>query len=47
MPRKLFDIMWSGVEQNLEELYYARVVMKLEEMLEGEFFERYIKIGKC
>ena len=46
LPEELYEIMWTKVEQELKPVKYAKVIMKLEDVLDGDFFTEYIKKGK-
>lgn len=37
--------MWDNVSKNIQTLEYSRVIMPLSALLEGEFFNHYIKSG--
>jgi hypothetical protein len=49
MPAELHDVIWEklakGMEQGME-VRWARVCMRLGEVLSGRFFEEYIKTGE-
>ena len=38
-------MVWKDVEAKISNIHYSRVIMSLSEILEGEFFNKYIKIG--
>lgn len=46
LPEELYEMIWTKVEQDLKPVKYARVIMKLEDLLDGAFFTEYIKKGK-
>ncbi len=46
LPEELYDIIWTKVEQDLKPVQYARVIMRLEDVLDGAFFTEYIKKGR-
>jgi ribonucleases P/MRP protein subunit RPP40 len=46
LPEELYELIWSKVERQLKPAQYARVIMKLEDVLDGAFFTEYIKKGK-
>lgn len=46
LPNELYETIWKKVEADLKPVRYARVIMKLEDVLDGEFFTEYIKKGK-
>lgn len=45
LPQDLYEVIWNDVEAKISNIQYSRVIMSLSEMLEGEFFNKYIKIG--
>ncbi|KAK5260564.1 hypothetical protein LTR40_003932 [Exophiala xenobiotica] len=45
LPEELYDIIWRDVDASMGGLDYARVIMKLEDILQGDFFNEYIKRG--
>lgn len=45
MPEALYDVVWKEVEKKIIDIRYARVIMTLSEILEGSFFNTYIKQG--
>lgn len=45
LPDELYSLIWQTVENELPRMRYAKVIMKLEEILQGEFFNEYIKRG--
>lgn len=38
-------MVWSSIESKIKSLRYAKVIMQLSALLEGEFFNTYIKTG--
>jgi hypothetical protein len=46
LPEELYEVMWRRAEENLTPITYAKVIMKLEDVLNGDFFTEYIKKGK-
>jgi ribonuclease P/MRP protein subunit RPP40 len=46
LPEELYDIIWLDVDASMGGLDYAKVIMKLEDILQGDFFNEYIKRGK-
>jgi hypothetical protein len=46
LPEELYDIIWRDVDASTGGLNYAKVIMKLEHILRGDFFNEYIKRGK-
>ncbi|KAF6220904.1 hypothetical protein HO133_002584 [Letharia lupina] len=45
LPQELYDVVWKEVEAKISNIQYSRVIMPLSGLLEGDFFNRYIKIG--
>jgi hypothetical protein len=46
LPEELYQLIWRKVEEETKPVKYARVIMKLKDVLDGEFFTEYIKKGK-
>lgn len=46
LPDELYQIIWNSIEASVPKLRYAKVMMKLEEVLQREFFTEYIKKGE-
>ena len=45
LPDELFQVMWDQLPPSLGEARYAKVIMKLADLLDKEFFEHYVKTG--
>ncbi|EXJ77447.1 hypothetical protein A1O3_09673 [Capronia epimyces CBS 606.96] len=45
LPDELCHIIWQSVEAAVRKVRYVKVIMKLEDVLDGEFFTEYIKRG--
>lgn len=45
LPEELYDIIWDKIEDERKNARYAKVIMKLQDLLEGAFFTEYIKKG--
>ena len=45
LPDDLYRIIWDSVEADVSRTKFAKVIMKLEEVLKGSFFNEYIKKG--
>ena len=45
LPQELYDIVWENIETKISSISYSRVIMCLSELLEGDFFNQYIKTG--
>lgn len=46
MPDEMYEIIWNALDVEVKKIKYAKVIMKLQEVLEGDFFTEYIKKGK-
>ena len=46
LPEELYDLIWHKIGAEMKHNRYAKVVMKLEDLLDGEFFTQYIKRGE-
>lgn len=45
MPDEMYEIIWNALDAEVKKTKYAKVIMKLQEVLEGDFFTEYIKKG--
>ena len=45
LPEELYQSIWHKTEHDKICAKYAKVIMKLDQILEGEFFEQYVKKG--
>ncbi|KAL8755190.1 MAG: hypothetical protein Q9199_003824 [Rusavskia elegans] len=45
LPAELYESVWKDVSNKLQTLEYSRVIMPLSALLEGDFFNTYIKSG--
>lgn len=45
LPEELYNLIWAGVEKRADQIQYSRVIMPLSALLQGEFFNEYIKKG--
>ena len=45
VPEEVYASVQSALESKLQKLRYGRVFMSLSSLLEGEFFNTYIKSG--
>jgi hypothetical protein len=45
LPEEIYAVMGDSLREKIEKLQYARVIMPLSALLEGEFFNTYIKTG--
>ena len=46
LPEELYHIIWKFIQADIPVMRYAKVIMKLEDVLNGEFFTRYLKKGE-
>ena len=46
LEENVFEKIWPYVESKLPQFTCSSVIMSLAELLEGDFFNRYIKVGK-
>ena len=45
IPEELYSLVWHDVVAKVQDLQYERVIMSLSELLEGDFFNEYVKTG--
>ncbi|KAL1988258.1 hypothetical protein VTN96DRAFT_233 [Rasamsonia emersonii] len=45
LPEEIYRAAWESIRSRIKKLQYARVFMPLSSLLEGEFFNTYIKTG--
>ncbi|KAL2001639.1 hypothetical protein VTN02DRAFT_1497 [Thermoascus thermophilus] len=45
LPEEIHRVVWSSIESKIKGLRYARVIMPLSALLEGDFFNTYIRTG--
>ncbi|KIX04683.1 uncharacterized protein Z518_05553 [Rhinocladiella mackenziei CBS 650.93] len=45
LPDELYQIIWANVDAAMTKTRYAKVIMRLDELLQGDFFTEYIKRG--
>lgn len=45
MPDEMCQMIWNKLDAEVKTMKYAKVIMKLQEVLEGDFFTEYIKKG--
>lgn len=46
LPEEVYQAIWQGVESSMTKVVYATVILKLEDLLQGDFFTDYVKRGK-
>ncbi|KAL9101091.1 MAG: hypothetical protein Q9163_003606 [Psora crenata] len=46
LPGELYSLLWHDIVAKLKHIQYDRVIMSLSEVLEGDFFNQYIKSGQ-
>lgn len=45
MPDETYQMIWNKLDAEVKTVKYAKMIMKLQEVLEGDFFTEYIKKG--
>ena len=45
LPQELYDLVGENVNAKIDPLEYSRVILPLRALLEGDFFNSYIKAG--
>lgn len=45
LPDELYDLIWQDVAAKINVLEYSRVTVSLSEIIDGDFFNKYIKSG--
>jgi len=45
LPQELYEVIWQRVEKDLNGVRYAKVSMKLQDILNGDFFKEQAKKG--
>lgn len=45
LPEEVYDLVWKDVEQKISSDEYFRVILRLSDILDGDFFNSYIKKG--
>jgi len=45
LPEELYELVWPGVDAKTLQIPYSQVIMPLSALLEGDFFNLYIKTG--
>jgi ribonuclease P/MRP protein subunit RPP40 len=45
MPDEMYQMIWNKLDAEVKTMKYAKVIMKLQEVLDGDFFTEYIKKG--
>ena len=46
LPGELYDVVWNKIRDELKQARYAKVIMKLQDVLEDSFFTQYVKRGE-
>ena len=46
MPDELYSLVWDRINGEMKKARYAKVIMKLEDVLTGDFFTDYVKKGR-
>ncbi|KAH0544956.1 hypothetical protein FGG08_000882 [Glutinoglossum americanum] len=45
LPAELYEIIRQDLEREISTVKYSRVILALSELLDGDFFNQYIKTG--
>lgn len=45
LPKELYELIWHGLDAKTYQIQYSRVIMPLSALLDGDFFNLYIKTG--
>lgn len=45
LPEELYSVIWDKIENETKMASYAKVILKLEDLLHGAFFTEYVKKG--
>ncbi|KIW82441.1 hypothetical protein Z517_05468 [Fonsecaea pedrosoi CBS 271.37] len=45
LPDELYSLLWKKLDASMEPVKYAKVIMKLADVLSGDFFTEYVKRG--
>lgn len=45
LPKDVYDAVWNSMRSKLEQPQYIQVILPLSALLEGEFFNAFIKTG--
>jgi len=46
IPDELYKLIWDRIQPETIKATYAKVIIKLEDVLDGDFFTQYIKRGE-
>lgn len=46
LPEELYAIIWKDLSDEISHLQYSRAIMPLSALLDGVFFNSYIKTGR-
>jgi ribonucleases P/MRP protein subunit RPP40 len=47
LPKDLYAIIWDKIEDETKKACYTKVILKLQDLLDGAFFTEYIKKGNA
>ena len=47
LPEEIYELVWQKVAAKTSHIQYSRVILSLSDLLEGDFFNVYIKRGTC
>ena len=45
LPEEIYELVWQKLDAKTDNIEYSRVILPLSALLEGEFFNQYIKRG--
>jgi ribonuclease P/MRP protein subunit RPP40 len=45
LPGELYNVIWDKINDETKKVSYAKVILKLQDILNGPFFTEYIKKG--
>lgn len=46
LPEELYDLIWDKIEDESKKASYAKVILKLQDIISGTFFTEYVKKGR-
>jgi ribonucleases P/MRP protein subunit RPP40 len=46
LPEELYDLIWDKIEGESKKASYAKVILKLQDIISGTFFTEYVKKGR-
>ena len=45
LPEEVYDVVWQGVDAKVNQIQYSQIIIPLSALLDGDFFNLYIKTG--